>query len=98
MKCPPRGLLHPILRPAYLPPTFRMVLGKVRFGTVWGVAVALAIVVVAVTIIVIVVVAVVIAGSGSCSGSSSGGSTCRGNGSALLGALRELPIMPCLGH
>ena len=42
MKCPPRGLLRTILRPAYVPPTFRMVAGKVRFGTVLGVAVALA--------------------------------------------------------
>ena len=50
MRCPPRGLLRPILRPAYVPPTFRMVVGKVRFGTFGGLAVALAVAAIAVAV------------------------------------------------
>ena len=61
MKCPPRGLLRPILRPAYVPPTFRMVVGKVRFGTFWGVAVALAIAAIAVAAAVVAVAVAVAA-------------------------------------
>ena len=41
---PLRGLLRPIVRSAYVPPTFRMVAGKVRFGTLFFVYVLLLIV------------------------------------------------------
>jgi hypothetical protein len=61
MKCPPRGLLRPILRPAYVPPTFRMVVGKVRFGAFWGLAVVLAIAAIAVAAAVVAVAVAVAA-------------------------------------